>query len=92
MVDPPKEGDSPRLCRVEFLHRSVQEFMNQSPSVLEELDNIAGVDFEANTTLLACYIFLIKKGPAILKAHDSAERSVVTAWSTEALLQLRSIS
>lgn len=68
--------------RIEFLHRSVRDFLQQSKSVSEKLERLAGHGFDAERTLLACYVFLIK----------SADRSKNTRmWSTQALLHLGKI-
>ena len=55
-------NDPEYLCRIEFLHRSVQEFLNRSKSVQERLEQYADYAiFDAHFTLLACYVFLIRK-------------------------------
>jgi hypothetical protein len=72
-----------RLCRIEFLHRSVQDFLQQCKPVSEKLDRLAGPGFNADRTLIACYIFIIKK---------YGEFSHCTpGWSTQALLHLSRI-
>ncbi|SMR64423.1 unnamed protein product [Zymoseptoria tritici ST99CH_3D1] len=48
---------------IEFLHRSVQDFLLES-SVSAKLDERAGVDFDPEATLVATYVSLIKKSDA----------------------------
>jgi hypothetical protein len=68
------------FCRIEFLHRSVQDFLQQCKPVSEKLDRLAGPGFNADRTLLAFYIFFIKKAGNLF--NDTL------GWSTEALLHL----
>jgi hypothetical protein len=64
--------------RIEFLHRSVKDFLQQSPTVSEKLGRLAGSGFSAARTLFACYVYLVK----------SSTEDDTKLWSTEALLQL----
>jgi hypothetical protein len=86
VVEPPvfQKFGYKSLCRFEFLHRSVQDFLQQCEPVSEKLERLAGPDFNADRTLLACYIFLIKKAGQ-QKCFETA------AWSTQALVHLASI-
>jgi hypothetical protein len=71
------------VCRIEFLHRSVQDFLQQCEPVSEKLERLAGPGFNADRTLIACYIFIVKK---------SAELSYnAQVCSTQALLHLSRI-
>jgi hypothetical protein len=74
---------SPRLCRIEFLHRSVQDFLQQRGPVSEKLERLAGPGFDADRTLIACYIFIIKKSGWLSNSTPG--------WSTQALLYLSRI-
>jgi hypothetical protein len=71
------------LCRIEFLHRSVQDFLQQCEPVSEKLERLAGHEFNADRTLLACYIFIIKKSGRL--------SNNTPVWSTQALLHISRI-
>jgi hypothetical protein len=72
-----------RCFRIEFLHRSVQDFLQQSEVVSRKLERLTGPCFSAHRTLLACYVYLVKK--------TGKNFEDVPAWSTQALLHLASI-
>jgi hypothetical protein len=72
-----------RLSRIEFLHRSVQDFLQQCKPVSEKLDRLAGPGFSADRTLIACYIFIIKKFGLLSRRTPD--------WSSQALLHLSRI-
>lgn len=82
-----------QLCRVEFLHRSVRDFLNESESVQRRLDEYAGhAMFNTDFNLLACYVFLIKRvstssGNILLNPF----RGSAVDWSNEALIHLRKL-
>jgi hypothetical protein len=61
----------------------VQDFLQQCEPVSEKLERLAGSGFDANRTLLACYIFFIKKAGQLFYNTPG--------WSTQALLHLASI-
>lgn len=79
------------LFRIEFLHRSVRDFLQQSASVQEKLAESAGFNFEVNLTLLSCYIALLKKSASLMLPPHLAGMEKVRSWATEALLDLRKI-
>jgi len=78
------------LYRVEFLHRTVQDFLVQSPSVLADLQDHAGEDFDTPSTLLACYVWLIKRAGSIVSSRNNTSLDYIDmlamGWSTEGLL------
>lgn len=77
------------LYRVEFLHRTVQDFLIQSPLVLADLKDHAGEDFDPSATLLACYVWLIKRAGCITSSGKPAisyADMLAFEWSTEGLL------
>jgi hypothetical protein len=78
------KSESYRLCRIEFLHRSVQEFLKQSEGVSEKLERLVGPGFNVDRTLLACYVFLTKKA-------GQTFHKMSIYWSTQALLHLASV-
>jgi hypothetical protein len=78
------------LYRIEFLHRSVRDFLQQSDSVRRKLDEFAGPDFEADLTLLSCYVALLKRTTALSASYRTFGK-LKHVWSTEALLHLRTI-
>lgn len=50
-----------QLYRIEFLHRSVRDFLKESKAVRSHLDEYAGhTVFDAHFFLTACYVFLVK--------------------------------
>jgi hypothetical protein len=79
----PEVNGLKHLCRIEFLHRSVQDFLQQCEPVSEKLERLAGHEFNANRTLLACYIFTIKNSGRL--------SNNTPVWSTQALLHLSRI-
>lgn len=94
------------LYRIEFLHRSVQDFLNTSESVQERLEQYAGhALFDVHLTLFACYVFLIKRARNMIRAKhfnlltgrindwtSIAFQKAARYWSSEAFFQMRSIS
>jgi hypothetical protein len=104
-----KSDDPEYLCRIEFLHRSVQEFLNRSKFVQERLEQFAGyAAFDAHFTLLACYVFLIRKAYKMIRIEyfdplcgpshyidDWASivfKKAGRNWSNEAFFHMRSIA
>lgn len=60
----PEVHDTPlkELYRIEFLHRSVKDFLQESKAVQSRLDEYAGhTVFDTHFTLTACYVFLVKR-------------------------------
>jgi hypothetical protein len=102
IVDPRyNDNDQDRICRIEFLHRSVQDFLAQAESVQNRLDDHAGVIlFDSNFTLFACYVFLIKRA-CRLADHSSflgstyrrqqVLQDLTKTWCTEAFLHVREV-
>lgn len=99
VVGPPKspqkddatKSHSKELYRIEFVHRSVRDFLLQSGEVCVKLDELTGPGFDVNLTLLACYIALLKKTMTLSASHGDLGKSMKIVWSTEALLHLREI-
>lgn len=92
-------GSSARLGRqyhrIEFLHRSVRDFVDQSSKVSQELERHAGPGFDADLTLLACYVFLLTKAFSLVKTDSLAREQEVPVWvqwCTEGLLHMRKAS
>jgi hypothetical protein len=79
--------------RLEFLHRSVRDFLDESKSVSKELDGHAGYYFDAHFTLIASYVFLIKKHSTAAKSGIGGEnlKSTIVNWCNEALMQMRTV-
>jgi hypothetical protein len=62
--------DPEYLYRIEFLHRSVQDFLNRSESVQRRLEQYGGyADFDVHFTLFACYAFLIKRAYKMIRVE-----------------------
>ena len=80
-----------RRCRIEFLHRSVKEFLRQSDTVSKKLGRLAGPSFNPARTLFACYVYLIKISARAGERGVWSPGALTNLWSTEALLQLASI-
>jgi hypothetical protein len=80
-----------RSCRIEFLHRSVRDFLRQSVTVSKKLGRLAGPSFNPARTLFACYVYLIKRSKRADETTWSSTEAPTILWSTEALLQLASI-
>ncbi|KAM0722937.1 hypothetical protein Q7P37_001135 [Cladosporium fusiforme] len=79
--------------RLEFLHRSVRDFLVNSRLVSQELDHQAGHYFNAHVTLIACYTFLIKANTmALTNGSQRTPRSDSVEWCNEALEQMRAVS
>jgi hypothetical protein len=76
--------------RLEFLHRSVRDFLDESKSVSRGLDGHAGYYFDAHFTLLASYVFLIKRYSAAAKSGIGGEDLTATImdWCNKALVQM----
>jgi hypothetical protein len=77
-----KDDQQDRICRIEFLHRSVRDFLNEAESVQSRLENHAGVTvFDTNFTLFASYVFLIKRASklvdygSVINLHRSEDRA-----------------
>ena len=69
-IDDGDSNDPEYLCRIEFLHRSVRDFLHESKSVQERLGQYAGLtEFDAHLTLFACYVFLIKKAHKTIRVE-----------------------
>jgi hypothetical protein len=79
----PQVNRPQQFCHIEFLHRSVQDFLQQCEPVSEKLERLAGPGFNADRTLIACYIFIIKKSGQLSNNTPS--------WNTQALLHLSRI-
>lgn len=77
-----------QLCRIDFLHRTVRDFLRESESVSKNLDKYARVDCSAAMTLAACYTFLVKKAPGLDPFSKGSAKYLAAQWSTEALRQL----
>lgn len=102
-------NDPEYLCRIEFLHRSVQDFLSESKSVQERLDQYADLaEFDADLTLFACYVFLVKRTHKMIRVWrfdllsgsrhytddwtSIAFQKAARNWSNEAFFHMRSIS
>lgn len=77
--------DSTRHPRIEFLHRSVKDFLNQS-AIAKDLLSWAGSDFDVAATLFAATVFMIKTKGKIAEAQH-VEKSDAVPLSIEALVQ-----
>jgi hypothetical protein len=101
-----KDDQQDRICHIEFLHRSVQDFLNEAESVQSRLeDHASETVFDTNFTLFASYVFLIKRASKLLhhanvrRLHRLVERcnhqflrDMATSWCKEAFLHMRAIS
>jgi hypothetical protein len=80
-------ADPEYLYRIEFLHRSVQDFLNRSESVQRRLEQYAGyADFNVRVTLFACYVFLIKRAYKMIRCEHfcplSGPRHYIDDWAS----------
>ncbi|GIZ49069.1 hypothetical protein CKM354_001210900 [Cercospora kikuchii] len=82
----PLGGCVPDMHAVEFLHRSVRDFLEQ-PVVHQELVRLAGKGFCAQSTLFAVYVSLIKK-LSVARAFKKDRSSVYDCAQTWAMLAL----
>lgn len=99
VVDPPEthsqDGKTNRpleICRIEFLHRSVRDFLQQSDTIRGKLIKYAEPDFDVDLTLVACYVVLLRKAATFSTSGGPLDISKARQWSTEALLHLRKIN
>jgi hypothetical protein len=92
IVDPRCDIDDDkqdRICRIEFLHRSVRDFLNEAVSVKNLLKEHAGVHlFDTQFTLFACYVFLVKRASK-LPGQERRFRHFADYWCTDALKHMR---
>jgi hypothetical protein len=90
------------LYRLQFLHRSVRDFLNGSKSVQTNLEQHAGQDlFDVHLTLLSCYVFLVKRVPmgrGRVRSQISSYRGISESlryetqdWCEEAFFHLRKV-
>ena len=80
-----------KLYRIEFLHRSVRDFLKGSQAVQIRLDEYAGhTVFDAHFTLTACYVFLVKRASKF-DVYHSHIRDIATDWCIEALFHMGSV-
>lgn len=97
----PRPGDRQQLYRLEFLHRSVRDFLNESEAVRTSLNKYAGQDsFDVHLTLLSCYVFLVKRalnatfdqgGTRTSHRTSRALRHEAQGWCAEAFFHLRNV-
>lgn len=84
-----------QLHRIEFLHRSVRDFLNGSESVQRRLDGYAGeAIFDAHLALLACYVFFVKRASKWDKhsdIHIEELQQAAIVWCAEALRHIREL-
>ena len=90
-IDDCDSNDPEYLCRIEFLHRSVQDFLNES-KMQERLDQYAGLaEFNVHLTLFACYTFLIKRAHKVIRARNFdplfGRRHYTDDWTSIAFLK-----
>lgn len=78
--------------RIELLHRSVKDFLDQSNDLSLKLEQYAGPVFDVHVTFIACYVFLIKKAPSMPHQKFALGRSPRERWSVESLLHMRETS
>jgi hypothetical protein len=70
----------------------VQDFLKGSEAVQSRLDNYAGqAIFDAHFSLLACYVFLIKRALKFRGDYLSGIREIATNWCAEALFHMREL-
>lgn len=79
--------DPEYLYRIEFLHRSVQDFLKKSASVQQRLEQYAGhANFNVHFTLFACYVFLIKRAYKMIRVEHfcllSGRRHYIDDWAS----------
>lgn len=88
-----EERTTPKeLYRIEFLHRSVRDFLKESKAVQSRLDEYAGhAVFNAHFTLTACYVFLVKRASRLDGSCHRHIRDFATDWCTEALFHMGSV-
>lgn len=95
------------LYRIEFLHRSVRDFLKESKAVQSRLDEYAGnTVFDAHFTLTACYVFLVKRASKIDRdyhrhtqdreyefraIYPRGIRDIATDWCNKALFHMGSV-
>jgi len=80
-------ADPEYLYRIEFLHRSVQDFLNRSESMQRRLEQYAGyADLNVHFTLFACYVFLIKRAYKMIRCEHfcplSGPRHYIDDWES----------
>lgn len=94
VVSPSESQAKRKYYRIEFLHRSVKDYVDQFDEVSQKLDQYAGSEFDVDFTLLGCYAFLLTKAFSIGHYPFFVDLGVPVSiqWCTEALLHMRKTS